>query len=172
MPQYSAVGNCAAILDFTWNQCPLYSKLGAKYSAQPPVYAMLTVVPAIYNVFAAPDSQATIFNWTYLRYNWRYCNTSMRVILQIWCQIQRTWSSLRYVNCGPSHIQNTYSSAYLRFNIQMKVAPLLLEVSRQFNAHYTAFLVPNTEHIVQFTLCELWSGTHTKCLQLLIFMPQ
>jgi hypothetical protein len=96
----------------------------------------------------------------------------MRDILQAWCQLQRTSSSLRYVNCGPGHIQNTYSSAYLRFNIQMKVAPLLLEVSRQFNERYTAFLVPNTQHIVQFTLCKLWSGTHTKCLQLLIFMPQ
>jgi hypothetical protein len=170
--QYSTVGTWAAIVDITSIECALFCKLGAKYSAHPWVYAMWTVVPAIYKVFAAPDSQATIFNWTYLRYNWRYCNTSMRVILQIWCQIQRTWSSLRYVNCGPSHIQNTYSSAYLRFNIQMKVAPLLLEVSRQFNARYTAFLVPNAEHIVQFTLCELWSGTHTKCLQLLIFMPQ
>jgi hypothetical protein len=96
----------------------------------------------------------------------------MSVILQARCQLQRTSSSFRYVNCGPGHIQNTYSSAYLRFNIQMKVAPMLLEVSRQFNARYTAFLVPNTEHIVQFTLCELWSGTYTKCLQLLIFMPQ
>jgi hypothetical protein len=152
----------------------------------------------------------------------------MRVILQIWCQIQGTSSSLRYVNCGPGHIQNTYSSAYLGFNIQLKVAPLLLEVSRkfnarytanlvpntahnpslryvncgpghiqytyssaysdfnirlnvsalllyisrQFNARYTAFLVLNTEHIAQFTLCELWSRPYTKCLQLRIFMPQ
>jgi hypothetical protein len=49
---------------------------------------------------------------------------------------------------------------------------MLLEVSRQFNARYTAFLVPNTEHIVQFKLCELWSRPYTKCLQLLIYMPQ
>jgi hypothetical protein len=96
----------------------------------------------------------------------------MRVIQQTWCQIQRTTPSLRYVNCGPGHIQSTYSSAYLGFNIQLKVAPMLLEVSRQFNARYTAFLVPNTEHIVQFTLCELWSRTYTKYLQFLIFIPQ
>jgi hypothetical protein len=49
---------------------------------------------------------------------------------------------------------------------------MLLEVSRQFSARYTAFLVPNTEHIVQFTLCELWSRTYTKYLQFLIFTPQ
>jgi hypothetical protein len=79
----------------------------------------------------------------------------MRVILQILCQIQRTSSSLLYVTCGPGHIQNTYSSPYLGVNIQLKIAPLLLEVSRQFNARYTANLVPNAAHILRFTLCEL-----------------
>jgi hypothetical protein len=79
----------------------------------------------------------------------------MRVILQTLSQIQSISYRLRYVNCGPGHIQCTYSSAYLGFNIQMKVAPLLLEVFRQFNARYTAFLVPNTEHFVQITLREL-----------------
>jgi hypothetical protein len=86
--------------------------------------------------------------------------------------MQSTSSSLRYVNCGPGHIRSTYSSAYLSFNIQLKVAPLLLEVSRQLNALYTAFLVPNTERFVQFTLCELWSRPYTKYLQLRIFMLQ
>jgi hypothetical protein len=47
-----------------------------------------------------------------------------------------------------------------------------LEVSRQFNARYTANLVPNAVRLVQFTLCELWSRPYTKCLQLLIFVPQ
>jgi hypothetical protein len=96
----------------------------------------------------------------------------MRVILQTWCQMQRTSSGIRYVNCGLRHIQCIYSSAYSDFTIHLKVGPMLLEVSRQFNARYTAFLVPNTEHIVQFKLCELWSRPYTKCLQLLIYMPQ
>jgi hypothetical protein len=96
----------------------------------------------------------------------------MRVILQTWCQIQRTSSSLRCVKCGAGHIQSICSSAYLGLNIQLKVAPLLLEVSRQFNARYTANLVPNTEHIVQFTLCELWTRPYSKCIDLLIFMLQ
>jgi hypothetical protein len=86
--------------------------------------------------------------------------------------MQRTSSSLRYVNCGPDHIRSTYSSAYLGINIQLKVAPLLLEVSLQFNARYTAFLVSNTEHIVQFAVCELWYRTYTKYLQLRIFRLQ
>jgi hypothetical protein len=96
----------------------------------------------------------------------------MRVILQIWCQIHRTSSSLRYVNWGPCHIQSIYSSAYLLFNIQRKVAPLLLEVSRQFNESYTANLVTNTAHILQVSLCEQWSRTYTMYLQLRIFRPE
>jgi hypothetical protein len=86
--------------------------------------------------------------------------------------MQRTSSSLRYVNCGPDHIRSTYSSAYLGINIQLKVAPLLLEVSLQFNARYTAFLVSNTEHIVQFTVCELWTRPYARYLQLRIFRFQ
>jgi hypothetical protein len=38
--QYSAVGNCAVIVDITTIQCALYCKLGAKYSAHPPVFFM------------------------------------------------------------------------------------------------------------------------------------
>jgi hypothetical protein len=96
----------------------------------------------------------------------------MCVILQTWWQLQRTPSSFRYVNSGSGHIQSIYSSAYLGFNIQVNVAPLLLEVSRQFNARYTAFLVPSTAHIIQFTLCVLWPHPYTKYLQLLIVSPQ
>jgi hypothetical protein len=59
--QYSAVGNCAVIADITTIECPLYCKLGAKYSAHPPVYAICTVVPDIYNVVACPHIQASIF---------------------------------------------------------------------------------------------------------------
>jgi hypothetical protein len=130
------------------------------------------VVPAIYKVFTAPDSQATIFNWTYLACNWWYSNTSMRVILQTLSQMQRTSSSLRYVNCGPSHKQSTYSSAYSDFNIHLNVSALLLYISRQFNERYTANFEPNTAYILQFTLIELWSRLYTKYLQLRIFSLQ
>jgi hypothetical protein len=104
---------------------------------------------------------ASIFNWTYLRCNWTYHDYSMCVILQTWCPIQRTYSSLRYVNCGPGHTQGTYISAYLGFNIQLNVSPPLLEICRQFKARYTAKFVPNTARMIQFTLCALWSQTYT-----------
>jgi hypothetical protein len=133
---------------------------------------MCTVVPDIYNALIAPYIQTSIFNRTYLRCNWRYLDNSLRVILQTWCQIQRTSSSLRCVNCGPVHIQNIYSSAYSGYKIQLTVSALQLEISLQFNARYSANLEPNTAHIVQFTLCELWSRTYTKYLQLRIFRLQ
>jgi hypothetical protein len=96
----------------------------------------------------------------------------MRVILQTWCQIQRTSSSLRYMICGSGHIQSIYSSAYLGLNIQLKVAPLLLEVSPQFNERHTSNIEPNTAHILPFTLSELWSRLYTKYLQLRILSLQ
>jgi hypothetical protein len=108
--QYSAVGICAASVDITWILCALYRKLDEKYSAQPPVYAIWTVVPAIYKVLTAPHIQTSIFVWTYLRCYCRYHINSMRVILQTWCQIERTSSSLRYMICGSGHIQSIYSS--------------------------------------------------------------
>jgi hypothetical protein len=161
-PQYSTERICAAIGDTSTIQCSLYCKRGAKYSAHHPVYTMCTVAPAIYKVYTGPHSQATIFNWKYLRCYWRYLDNSMPVILQTWCQIQRTSSSLRCVNCGPGHIESICSSAYICINIQLKVSALQLEISHQFKARYTAFLVPNTTHIVQSTLCELWSRTYRK----------
>jgi hypothetical protein len=203
----------AAIEDISTITCELYCKHGAKYSAHPPVYAIWTAVPDMYNVFTAPHIQSSVFNWTYLRPYWRHLDNSMRVILQTWSHIQRTSSSLYYVDCGPGHIQwndNTgysvfniqlnvsalqleicrqfserytatlvtiqrttsslrnvncgpghvqchYSSTYLGFNSQLNVSALLLETSRQFNSRYTANLVPNSAHALQFTLCELWS---------------
>jgi hypothetical protein len=60
MPQYSAVGICAAIVDIMTIQCALYCKLGAKYSAHRPVYAVWTVVPDVYNALTAPHIQASI----------------------------------------------------------------------------------------------------------------
>jgi hypothetical protein len=62
--------------------------------------------------------------------------------------IQRTTSSLRNVDCGPGHIQCIYSSAYSGFNIQLNVSPPLFETCRQFNAPYTANILPNTAHIL------------------------
>jgi hypothetical protein len=81
-------------------------------------------------------------------------------------------SSFRYVNSGPAHIQSIYSSAYMCFNIRWNVSALVLEISRQFNVRYTGNLVPNTAHIVLFTLCELRCRTYTKYLQLRIFRLQ
>jgi ribosomal protein S27E len=167
--QYSTVGICAAIVDITWIQCALYRKLDAKYSAHRPVYAVWNVVPDIYKVFTAPHIYASIFSCRYLRCNYIYHDNSMRVILQTWCQIQRISSGLRYVNCGPGHIQSVYSSAFSDFNIHLNVSALLLEKSRQFNACYTANFEPNTAHILPFTLCELWCRLYKKYLQLRIF---
>jgi hypothetical protein len=164
-----------------------------------------------------PDIQSSIFKWTNMRCYWRYPDISMCVILSTWCQIQRTSSSLRYlnggpdqigrnysstysgfniqlkvsalqleicrqfserytatlvtiqrttsslrnVNCGPGHVQCHYSSTYLGFNSQLNVSRSLLEICREFNAPYTANMVPNTAQIHHFTLSELWSRTYT-----------
>jgi hypothetical protein len=124
------------------------------------------------NVVTSPHIKASVCNWKYLLCYWRYLDNSMRAILQTWCQIQRTSSGLRYVNYGPGHIQCIYNSIYSEFNIHLNVSALLLYISRQFNARYTANLVPNTAHIQQLSLCERWSRTHTKYLQLRIFMLQ
>jgi hypothetical protein len=170
--QYSSERICAAIGDISTIQCSLYCKLGTKYSAYPPVYAIWTVVPDIYNAFTAPHVQSSIFIWTYMRCNWSYLDNSMLLILQTWCQIQVTSSRLRYVNCGPGYIQCIYSNAYSDFNIHLNVSALLFEISRQFTARYTANFVPDTAHILLFTLCELWSRTYTMHLQLHIFRIQ
>jgi hypothetical protein len=175
------------------------------------------VAPDIYCVISAPNVQAPIFNWTYLRCYWRYLVNSMSVTLQTRCQIQSTNTSLHNVNSGPEDIQCIYCSAYSGWNIQLHDSALLLEISPQFNVRYTAILVANkgtlsplryvnsghvhtqcnysyvysdvnvqvnlsalrleiyrqcnprytayfvwnTPHIVQFTLCELWSRTYT-----------
>jgi hypothetical protein len=132
----------------------------------------VTCGPAIYNVITAPRIQATIFDCTYLRCNWKYSDISIRVILQIWCQIQLTSSCLRYVTCGPGHIQSNYCSAYSGYNIRLYLSALQLEIFRQFDPRYTANMVSNTAHIVQFTLCDLWSRPYTKYLQFRIIRLQ
>jgi hypothetical protein len=143
-----------------------------QYSAQPSVYALWILVPDIYIVNTVPHIQATIFNWTYLGRYWRYVENSMRLILQTLCQVQRTSSRLRYLNGGPSHILCNYSSTYSGFNIQRNVSALLLEIFRLYNVHYTENILPNTAHILQFTLCELWFRANTRYLQLRIFRHQ
>jgi hypothetical protein len=84
--QYSTPRICTAMGDISTIQCALYCKRGAKYSAQLPVYAMWTVVPDTYHVSTVPHILASIFNWPYLRWYWRYVANSMRLILQTWCQ--------------------------------------------------------------------------------------
>jgi hypothetical protein len=159
--QYSCERICAAIGNISTMQCSLYCKVGVKYSAHPPVYAMWNVVPDIYNTFTAPHIQTSIFIWTYLLCYWRYLDNTMLVILQTWCQIQRTPTSLRYVNCGPGHMPCNCTSEYSGFNIQLNESALLLEISRQVNARYSENLMPSIAHITQFSQCELWSRTYT-----------
>jgi hypothetical protein len=109
-PQYSTESIGAAIGDISTIECALDCKRGAKYSAHPPDYAIWTVAPDIYNANTVPHILASIFKWTYLRCYWRYLDNSMPVILQTRCQISRTSSSLRNVNCGPDNIQYNDSS--------------------------------------------------------------
>jgi hypothetical protein len=123
---------------------------------------MSTVVPDIYNVITVTYIQASIFTWTHLRCYWRYHDNSMRVILQSWSQIQRTSTRLRYVNCGPGHIQWNDNTAYSGFNIQLNVSALLLDVSRQFNARYAANMVPYITHTNQLNYVNCGSG-HIQC---------
>jgi hypothetical protein len=122
---------------------------------------MWTVVPNIYNVFTARHIQASIFNCTDLSCYWWYIDNSMCAILPTWCQIRRICRRLRYVNCGPGHIQRNNSSTYSGFNIQLNVSPPLLEIYRQFSVGYTAILVANTAHILQFRYLNCGPGrTH------------
>jgi hypothetical protein len=117
--------------------------------------------PEIYNAITFPPIQASMYKWQHLLWYWIYIDKSMCVIWHTWCQTQRTSSSLRYLNCGPGHIQCNYSSAYSGFNIQLNLSALLLTICRHFDAHYTANWVPNIAHTNQFMLCELWSRTYT-----------
>jgi hypothetical protein len=86
--------------------------------------------------------------------------------------IQRVTSSLSNVNCGPGYIQCIYSYSFSGFNIQLRVSALILDMCRQFDAPYTANIVSKTPHILQITLCELWSRPYTMYLQLHILRLQ
>jgi hypothetical protein len=138
------IDNSMCVIWHTWCQ----------HSAHQSVYAAWTVVPDIYNVVTSPHVQSSVFNWTSLRSNWRHLYNSMRVIVQTWSQIQLTSSRLRYVNCGPGHIQWNDNTAYSGFNIQLNVSKLLLKTSGKFKERHTSNIVPHTTHIIQFTLCE------------------
>jgi hypothetical protein len=69
----------------------------------------------------------------------------------------RTLRCPLYLACCLGHIQCNYSSTYSGFNIHLNVSALLWEICRQFNVRYSATMVPNTGHILQFTLSGLWS---------------
>jgi hypothetical protein len=96
--------------------CAICCKFGAIYGAQKPVCAMWIVVPTIYNVITDPYIWALIFSWRNLCCYWKYHDNSMRLILIIWCQIQRTSSSLRYVNCG-AEIYNAITAPPIQASI-------------------------------------------------------
>jgi hypothetical protein len=85
--EYSSARICAATGDISTIQCALYWKLGAKYSAHPPVYATCAVVLDIHNVITVTYIQASIFKWANLRCYWRYPDISTSVVMQIGCQI-------------------------------------------------------------------------------------
>jgi hypothetical protein len=59
--QYTTVGISDAIADIPTLRCAFYCKFGVKYSAHRPVYAVISVVPDIYNAFTAPHIQTSIF---------------------------------------------------------------------------------------------------------------
>jgi hypothetical protein len=162
-PQYSTERSCAAIGDIPTLRCALYCKFGVKYSALRTVYAVWTMVPDIYKVFMAPPSRASIFSCSYLRCYGRYHINSMRVILHTWCQIHRTPSGLRYMNCVPGHIKCIASSIYSDFNIRSNVTALLFEII-DYDARYTTNLEPNIAHIIRFTLQDsIFSWSYLRC---------
>jgi hypothetical protein len=153
-------------------QCSLYRNLGANYSAHPPVSAMWTVVPDIYNVITAGV------------FRLQYSADRICAAIGYMSTIQCAWYckfGAKYSTHPPAYaswtvipdIYNAFTAPHIECsNIQLNVSALLLQISRQFDVRYTAKLLPNTAHIVQFTLCDLWSRPYTKYLQLRIFRLQ
>jgi hypothetical protein len=93
----------------------------------------------------------------------------MRFILQTWCQIQRTSSRLRCVNCGPGHIQGIYSSAYWGFNYSaVGFCAAMVDITWIQCALYCKLCAKYSAQPL-FTLCELWCRPYTMHLQLRIF---
>jgi hypothetical protein len=121
--QYSSERIPAATCDMSTIQCALYCKHCAKYSAHPPDYAIWILVPAIYSVITAPHIQASIFNWTYLRWYWRYGDNSTSIVPQTWCQysaqppVYAIWTVVPdiYNELTAPHIQaSIFNWTYLR----------------------------------------------------------
>jgi hypothetical protein len=144
-------------------------------------YQIQPTSPELCHVYCGPGHIQCIYSSTYSDFN-IHLNVSA-LLLEIsrqfnarytanLVQILRTSSGLRYVNYGPGHIQCNYSSAYSGFNIRLKLSATLLEIIGHVDARDTANLVSNTAHIVQFTLCELWSRPYTKYILVLIVRPQ
>jgi hypothetical protein len=133
-------------------------------------YQIQPTSPDLCHVYCGPGHIQCIYSSTYSDFN-IHLNVSA-LLLEIsrqfnarytanLVQILRTSSGLRYVNYGPGHIQCIYSSIYSVLNIRLNASALLLEIIGHFDARYTAILVPNTAHVLRFTLCQLWSRTNT-----------
>ena len=153
--QYSIDSISAAIGDISTNLYAIYSTFAAKYSAPTPLYIMSTRVEVKSNVILLLHIQACIFDWTYLRFHWRYVDNSMRVSRHICCQIQCTPTGLRNVNTVSCQILCNCRFAYLGFSIQFNVFPLLLVVCRDFDSCYTPHSPPFTAPLGLFAQSQL-----------------
>jgi hypothetical protein len=100
---------------------------------------------------------------------WSYVYNPTRVIINIYCQIQRKCPWLLYVNYGRGQIQRCYSSANAVINIQLKVSPLQVVICLQFDARYYPQFLPNTAQIGRFLLCQLRAPSIPAQLQLCRF---
>jgi hypothetical protein len=161
-PQYSTEPDCAATRDMPRFGCALCCNIGAIYIAHTLQFMQCGLWSRTYTM----NIHLHIFRIQYSTKRicaacWRYVDNSVSLILQSWCQIQRSSSSLRHVTCGPGHVQSIYSSAYICFNIRWNVSALLLAIIGHFEARYTANWEPNIAHIIRFTPCGLWSRTYT-----------
>lgn len=102
---------------------------------------------------------------TNIRCNLRYVNTSMRAALTFLWRIQRTSSSLIYINTGPRQILRTCIFTYWSWNIWINVSPLLLEICRHLDARHTPHLMPHALHMCRFTQCHHWYPSKPMLLQ-------
>jgi hypothetical protein len=116
---YSSAHIC---FNFRWNVSALLLEISRQLNARYPETwcqiqrtstSLRHVICGRGHILSIYSSACSGFNihCSYLRCYCRYHINSMRVILQTWCQIQRTPSSFRYVNRGPGHIQCNYSSS-------------------------------------------------------------
>jgi hypothetical protein len=93
----------------------------------------------------------------------------MRVILNICCQIQRPSAGFCYVNSGPCQILCNSSIPYIGLSIQLNVSPIPREICRPLDESCTPRLLPNTAHVILFTLCQLWSRSSRTLSQIGIY---